>query len=106
MDENEVFSADELYLVEDALRGTRGLEELYSHLDSERLRVYRRHHSRTTPVDVGVILKGSGEMRLIVTGKGATPKLVQVCHPKDIDDAISQAQSHLLDYFDAVASAL
>lgn len=45
-------------------------------------------------------------MRLIVTGKGETPKLVQVYHPKDIDDAISQAQSHLLDYFDAVASAL
>lgn len=106
MRESAVFSSDELYLIEDALRGTRGLEELYSDLNEERLEVFRRNHSSTTPFDVGVTLTGSGEMRLTITGKGATPKLVQVYHPKDIDDAVSQAQSHLLEYFDALESAL
>ena len=106
MRENEVFSADELYLVEDALRGTRGLEELYSDLNGERLVVFRRNHNSTPPLDVGVILTGSGEMRLISTGKGASSRVVQVYHPRGIDDAISQAQSHLLEYFDAVGSAL
>lgn len=64
MRENEVFSADELCLAEDALRGTRGLEELYSDLNGEGLVVFRRNHSLTTPFDAGVILTGSGESAL------------------------------------------
>lgn len=96
----ETFGPDELYMIEEALRGTRGLEELYTSSSEGRLDVFRRAWLADGIIDSGATITQDGEMRMTIGGK-----LVRTIKVEDLDCAIMQAQSHLLDYLDAVVSA-
>jgi hypothetical protein len=94
----EIFGPDELYMVEEALRDTRGLEELYSNMAEGRLDVFRRVQVAGGCVDVGVALERDGRMRMTVGGPKEMTKVVRTLQVVELDHAIRQAQSHLLDY--------
>lgn len=100
----EVFGPDELYLIEETLRDTRGLEELYTSSSEGRLGVFRRARLDEGFIDAGVSITQGGEVRMTIGGqKGA--QVVRTIEVEDLDCAIAQAQSHLLEYLDAVVSA-